>query len=142
MNKVVFYICLFCLILFIFTGSLPSIVTHSFLKYGAQLCAHTLLFIAKSWMTKSPSKGSSSGEEYRGINKPQLNDATNPIMGVYFWGDRNTEEQKPNCPEDQFNGGSPRELTKQLDETFKQISSAFLGRRNKDMKLHLMCEKV
>lgn len=63
-------------------------------------------------------------------------------MGVYFWGDRNTEEQEPNCPEDSLREGSPRELTKQLDETFEQISSAFLGRRNKDIKLHLMCEKV
>ena len=100
MNKVVFYICLFCLILFIFIVSLPSIVSHSFLKYGAQLCAHTVLFITKLWTTKSPSKGSSSGEDYWGINKPRLNDTINPIVGVYLWGDRNTEGQEPNCPED------------------------------------------
>lgn len=31
-----------------------------------------------------PSKGSPSGEGYWDINKPLLNDAINPLMGVYF----------------------------------------------------------
>lgn len=48
------------------------------------------------------SKGSPSGEGYWDINKPLLNDAINPIMGVYFRGYGNTEEQKTNCPEGEF----------------------------------------
>lgn len=72
-----------------------------------------------------PSKGSASAEGYCDINKPLLNDAIDPTVGVYFGGDGNTEEQEPNCPEGKFREGSLGEVTKQLDEKFEQISSAF-----------------
>lgn len=55
----------------------------------------TVLFIARSWMTRTqllPSKRSPSGEGYEDINKPLLNDAINPIMEVYSRGYGNTEE--------------------------------------------------
>ena len=74
----------------------------------------TVLFIAKSSMTRTqplPSKGSPSGEGYWDINKPLLNDAINPLMGVYFGGYGNTEEQEPNCPESEFRKGFPEEVT-------------------------------
>lgn len=57
-----------------------------------------------------PSKGSPSGEGYWDINKPLLNDAINPIMGVYFSGNGNTEEQEPNCPEGDFRKGFLEEV--------------------------------
>lgn len=141
-TKSSFRFAFFCLTLFIFTELLPLIVSHSFLKYWAQLCAGHCAIHYKVL------DGEDSAPAFKGITiwwgiilgykQTCIKWCKKSHNGSLLQGSWEYRRARTHCPEGEFRDGFPGEMTLRNLMENQQIKG-ISERRNEDWKQHWVC---